>query len=283
MQDVSLIEFAYPCALYAIKRTGAAFSVQELMEAEGTHFTTVEDLNPGDILVWERDKHENISDCVLTIGSRGPITTKIQQHRHFAVYEGDGLASDTTFEGTTTFYPVIRLMPLTERVFPTRVIKLDLVEEPLVNDHNSGKKYELTPLTTKQRAVLDFIKGYDGTPVAFQEIFDHFPFKRRCDLLQLLKRLLHSKRILSSFQSDDTYYWLAKRNTEEDKTPPVEAHPAVKFILDYLAAHPKAMQKEVCQAVVDAGIGSRATAYTLWCSLVVAGKIQPTPESNEGE
>ena len=283
MQDVSLIEFAYPCALYAIRRTGRTCSLRDLMEAEGTHFTTVEDLNPGDILVWERDKNENISNCTLTMGVRGPITTKIQQHRHFAVYEGDGLASDTTFEGTNTFYPTIRLMPLSERVFPTRVIKLHLNEESTVNDHTSGKKYELAPLTTKQRAVLDFIKGYNGTPVAFQEIFNRFPFKRRCDLLQLLKRLLHSKQILSSFQSDDTYYWLAKRNTEEDKTPPVGAHPAVKFILDYLTAHPKAMQEEVCQAVVDADIGSRATAYTLWCSLVVSGKIQPIPEFNEGE
>ena len=125
MKPVYLEDFAYPCVAYVIRRTGFEGSVEQLMALIGERHTASTELVVGDVLVWERREGSQITDATLTIGEHGPITTKLCVGRHFGVYEGHGLVSDTTFDDGT-YFPRIRLMPLSEHPAPRKILRMRL-------------------------------------------------------------------------------------------------------------------------------------------------------------
>ena len=124
MKPVYLEDFAYPCVAYVLRRTGSAFSVEQFLTLQGEKYIApADDLEVGDVVVWEAREGSEVTDATLTIGEHGPISTKLHLGRHFGVYEGDGLVSDTTF-GEGTYFPRIRLMPLSEHPTPQKVLRI---------------------------------------------------------------------------------------------------------------------------------------------------------------
>ena len=121
MKNVYLENFAYPCVAYVIERLGLSCSIKELFNIEGSPYSNSVELEVGDIVVWVRS--DEFSEATLTMKECSPVSTKINLNKHFGVYEGNGLVSDITFD-SNNFYPRIRLMPLTERQFPQRYIRL---------------------------------------------------------------------------------------------------------------------------------------------------------------
>lgn len=129
MKDVYLEEFAYPCARYAVLRTGCKYSVRYIMEtALLEKYTTISCLKIGDIVVWEKDKGEENAN--LTICDKSIITTRLFYGRHIGVYEGKGLVSDLVFIHET-YYPTIRLKKMCDYPNPVGYLSInkDIVNE----------------------------------------------------------------------------------------------------------------------------------------------------------
>ncbi|MFV0347709.1 MAG: hypothetical protein ACK5JO_03905 [Halodesulfovibrio sp.] len=127
MKNLFLIEFAYPCVAYVIKRLGLSVDIERILAMRGERYSSTTPLMDGDIVVWERSDGPHVSDATLTFSQRGPITTRLHLGRHFGVYEGEGLVSDLTFDGDT-YYPRIRLMLLADHPFPKEVIRKEAIE-----------------------------------------------------------------------------------------------------------------------------------------------------------
>lgn len=125
LEEVYLEEFMYPCVLYAKRRVGILMSLQDIYSLEGLPYENTNQLSVGDIVVWERFEEED-TDMTLSMGGRGPITTKVALGRHFAVYEGDGMVSDICFDAEH-YFPRIRLTLLEERKRPKNIIKYTMV------------------------------------------------------------------------------------------------------------------------------------------------------------
>lgn len=123
MNNVFLADFAYPCVAYVIRRLGIEIDTEDLLMCHGEKYTPATVFDVGDIIIWERSDGPNVSDATLTIGEFGPVTTKLYLGRHFGVYEGHGLVSDTTFDGDT-YSPRIRLMRLSDRSAPKEFLQL---------------------------------------------------------------------------------------------------------------------------------------------------------------
>lgn len=122
MNSVYLANFAYPCVSYVIQRLGLPHDIERILACRGESYSASTKLNAGDIIIWERKDGPHISDATLTIGERGPITTKLRLGIHFGVYEGDGMVSDVTFDGDT-YYPRIRLMGLHHHPTPKEILR----------------------------------------------------------------------------------------------------------------------------------------------------------------
>lgn len=128
MKDVFLADFGYPCIAYVIRRLGIECNIAHLLSLNGERYTSSTVLKIADIIIWERAEGTETSDATLSIGKFGPVTTKLFLGRHFGVYEGHGLVSDTTFDGDT-YFPRIRLMPLSECPVPQKFLRLDTLRE----------------------------------------------------------------------------------------------------------------------------------------------------------
>jgi hypothetical protein len=126
LKSVFLADFAYPCVAYIIQRLGLSHDIEAILLIHGERYNATTTLEIGDVLVWERSDSLTISDATLTIGKHGPVTTKLRLGRHFGVYEGNGLVSDITFDGDT-YYPRIRLMPLSEHPVPRIVLRHNML------------------------------------------------------------------------------------------------------------------------------------------------------------
>ena len=123
MESVFLEDFAYPCVAYVIRRLGLEQEIKQLFVATGEEYSSTTNLIPGDIIIWEYSSGITEGNVTLTMGTRGPITTKFFLGRHFGVYEGDGLVSDLTFN-KDDYQPHIRLMSLLEHPRPERFLRL---------------------------------------------------------------------------------------------------------------------------------------------------------------
>ena len=119
MHKVHLDEFVYPCAHYALQRSGLSGSIAELMSAFGEEFFE-NTLRAGDIVVWDCAHHtEEVAVTILECGR--VVTSQVRKAVHYGVYEGGGLVSDLTFvEGSAI--PKIRVRVLSELKQPDRVI-----------------------------------------------------------------------------------------------------------------------------------------------------------------
>lgn len=90
---VDLTDINYPCILYAMRRTCAKGSLQSFIDAEQKYLGKQE---IGDVLVWHLCEDDTSRDNANTrIDSHGIISSHIKYDKHYAVYEGDGLVSDT--------------------------------------------------------------------------------------------------------------------------------------------------------------------------------------------
>lgn len=122
MKDVCLLDFAYPCVAYVIRRLGIDATVDRVMSLTTEPYAPSVDLNVGDVVIWDYKHDTKVTDAVITMGKYGPITTRLAFTAHFGVYEGNGLVSDITYDDCSHF-PCIRLMPLHGRGMPQRVLR----------------------------------------------------------------------------------------------------------------------------------------------------------------
>ena len=119
MHKVHLEEFMYPCAHYALQRTGMQGSISELLSTFGSEYSEAT-VQHGDIVMWENEPtHEEVSTTILANGR--VITSQATKDRHYGVYEGGGYVSDLAFD-THSDIPKIRVRELSELREPSRVI-----------------------------------------------------------------------------------------------------------------------------------------------------------------
>lgn len=84
MHKVHLEEFMYPCAHYALQRTGMPGSISELLSTFGTEYNEAT-VQHGDILMWESGPtHEEVATTILDNGR--VITSQVTKDRHYGVY-----------------------------------------------------------------------------------------------------------------------------------------------------------------------------------------------------
>lgn len=93
--DTSIEDINYPCAVYALRRSGIKMSLADFYRA-GQPFS-LHLCKPGAVLVWIMS---NVSEEYVPqkMEGRTPISTSLLYDRHFAVYEGDDMVSDTFVE-----------------------------------------------------------------------------------------------------------------------------------------------------------------------------------------
>ena len=119
MHKVHLEEFMYPCAHYALQRTGMPGSISELLSTFGSEYNEAT-VRPGDIVMWENEPtHEEVATTILDSGL--VITSQATKDRHYGVYEGGGYVSDLAFDKHSDI-PKIRVRELSELREPSRVI-----------------------------------------------------------------------------------------------------------------------------------------------------------------
>lgn len=123
MKYVDLIQLAYPCAVYVLARLDVDAHVNDLMNCSYIQYDSIDDINRGDILVWEY--HDRMyEDTVLAIDVCGPVNKEILRNKHFALYEGNGFISDIVVWQTSDI-PHIRMRKLDECTIPTGFITKD--------------------------------------------------------------------------------------------------------------------------------------------------------------
>ena len=119
MHKVHLEEFMYPCAHYALQRTGMPGSISELLSTFGAEYSEAT-VQRGDILMWESaPTHEEVATTILDNGR--VITSQVTKDRHYGVYEAGGYVSDLAFDKGSAI-PKIRVRVLSELREPNRVI-----------------------------------------------------------------------------------------------------------------------------------------------------------------
>ena len=119
MHKVHLEEFMYPCAHYALQRTGMPGSISELLSTFGSEYNEAT-VQHGDILMWEQEpKYEEVATTILANGR--VITSQATKDRHYGVYEANGYVSDLSFDKHSAI-PKIRVRMLSELREPSRVI-----------------------------------------------------------------------------------------------------------------------------------------------------------------
>lgn len=122
MNTVDMTDFVYPCATYALRRTGSSKTIGQLLREPGMRYAPSK-LEVGDIVCWKRTTDIETFDSVYLMAEHGPVTTKVVFDKHFAVYEGDGIISDTTYYNATA--PCIRQRKLNDVTEPDYIIKAE--------------------------------------------------------------------------------------------------------------------------------------------------------------
>lgn len=95
---VDLYDINYPCLYYAMQRIGTRLSREAFVGKEKVFSGT---MSKGDILVWHIEEPSRYCNA-QSIRGNVPIHDTIIYDRHYAVYEGDGLVSDTTVQEETS-------------------------------------------------------------------------------------------------------------------------------------------------------------------------------------
>jgi hypothetical protein len=105
------------CLSYALKRIGAddLLPIDYDRMVSGEHFHVLRwsetaDMQAGDLVLWNRDLARSLLPIEITTAGtivHGYLPTGL----HYAVYEGDGILSDSTRDGD---YPVVRLRKLAD-------------------------------------------------------------------------------------------------------------------------------------------------------------------------
>ena len=115
-------EFAFPCATYALRRTGNKEDVWNLMDLKGWDKISFspKELKGNDIVCWVQLGYE--TDITIEIENGIPITKSICVKKHFGVYEGNGLISDITVD-TGSYCPNIRVRKLSEIREPSYIVR----------------------------------------------------------------------------------------------------------------------------------------------------------------
>lgn len=101
--NTSIEDINYPCAVYALRRSGMKMSLDDFYCA-GQPFAP-HLCKPGAVLVWTMSNRsreyvpQRMEGCT-------PVSTALLYDKHFAVYEGDHMVSDTVVIGSD---PIVRI------------------------------------------------------------------------------------------------------------------------------------------------------------------------------
>ena len=110
LNKVNLMDIAYPCATYALRRVGSNWSVERLLNYMPEPYS---ELSVGDIVVWDNLDSPDESSAYIMDEHGRPIWRSVTYKKHMAVYEGDGVVSDVKLIGKLGI-PNIRMKRLSE-------------------------------------------------------------------------------------------------------------------------------------------------------------------------
>lgn len=119
MTDTFIYDLYYPCALYALRRTGRNdITVGQLLYQSSIPYEKSK-LEPGDIVYWYVNPIHVTANSVIE--NLTPIEYTHTIVKHFAVYEGDNLISETQYNDK--HYPYIRIKHLDSMEPPHYIVK----------------------------------------------------------------------------------------------------------------------------------------------------------------
>ncbi len=100
LKRVDLTDLVFVCATYCMRRIGYRGSIYDFLSIVPDKYLdtySYEDVAIGDILIWETN--EPTCTPALEIIDATIISSFIKLDKHYAVYEGNDLVSDTTLIG----------------------------------------------------------------------------------------------------------------------------------------------------------------------------------------
>lgn len=121
LYDVDLTDITFICVTYTMRRIGFCGSIDEFFKLDQIKFSLNTKLHEGDILVWNHCS-EHGKTYPLIIEKNVIYHKYIKFSNHFAVYEGNGIISDTFTSGEMEI-PNIRYRKLADiQHFPDSII-----------------------------------------------------------------------------------------------------------------------------------------------------------------
>ena len=131
LPNVDIFKFYNLCAVYVLERSGSRRSLEDLLSTYGRPFLIWDDIDVGDILVWNV-KEQIYKDYATQIVGSSIITPTLRINKHFGVMENNGFVSDLAFtkDEFGNQHPFIRMRSCIYLRDPDYVVKrIDAVQE----------------------------------------------------------------------------------------------------------------------------------------------------------